>query len=54
MPSPVAEIPAAASADAERHFAARFTFETDCWDVHASLQAGATDFVLLDLSLIHI
>ncbi|MCD2171974.1 rhodanese-like domain-containing protein [Rhizobium sp. C4] len=49
MPSPVAEIPAAASADAERHFAAKFTFEADCWDVHASLQAGALDFVLLDV-----
>ncbi len=49
MPSPVAEIPAAASADAERHFAAKFTFETDCWDVHASLQSGAEDFVLLDV-----
>jgi rhodanese-related sulfurtransferase len=49
MPSHVAEIPAAASADALRHFAAKLAFETDCWDVHASLGAGASDFVLLDV-----
>lgn len=49
MPSPVAEFPAAASADAERHFAARLTLETDCWDVHASLQSQPLDFVLLDV-----
>jgi rhodanese-related sulfurtransferase len=30
------------------HFAAEFSFETDCWDVHDSLSKGA-DFVLLDV-----
>ena len=49
MPSPVAAIPAAAPEDAIAHFAAEFTFETDCWDVHASLDSGAGDFVLLDV-----
>lgn len=49
MPSAVAQIPAAASPEAERHFAARLTFETDCWDVHDSLRQGATDFVLVDV-----
>lgn len=49
MPSPVAAIPAAPSADAERHFAARLAFETDCWDVHAAMESGARDFVLLDV-----
>ena len=49
MPSPVAEIPAAASADAERHFAAKLGFETDCWDVQASLRSLADDFILLDV-----
>jgi rhodanese-related sulfurtransferase len=49
MPSHVADIPAAASAEALRHFAAKLAFETDCWDVHASLAAGASDFVLLDV-----
>ena len=49
MPSPVAAIPAAAPEDAIAYFAAEFTFETDCWDVHASLDSGAGDFVLLDV-----
>lgn len=30
------------------HFAAEFSFETDCWDVHDALSKGA-DFVLLDV-----
>ncbi len=47
--SHVTDTPAAASADALAHFRARLTFETDCWDVHASLAAGADDFVLLDV-----
>lgn len=33
---------------AKAHFAAEFTFETDCWDVHDALTKGA-DFVLLDV-----
>jgi rhodanese-related sulfurtransferase len=49
MPSRVAQIPAADSAAAEAHFAASFTFETDCWDVHAALSEGHADFVLLDV-----
>ncbi|GAA5175972.1 rhodanese-like domain-containing protein [Niveibacterium umoris] len=49
MPSHVAATPAASPADAVRHFAARLGFETDCWDVHASLAEGAQDFVLLDV-----
>lgn len=49
MPSHVAAVPAAPSAEAEAHFAAEFRFETDCWDVHDSLAHGATDFVLLDV-----
>lgn len=48
-PSPVAEIPAADSAAAQVHFSAAFRYETDCWDVHASLAAGAADFLLLDV-----
>jgi len=49
MPSSVAECPAASSATATAHFAARLSFETDCWDVHSSLAAGADDFVLVDV-----
>ncbi len=48
MPTAVTAIPAAPSAEARAHFAAEFTFETDCWDVHDSLSKGA-DFVLLDV-----
>jgi rhodanese-related sulfurtransferase len=48
-PSIVASIPAAPSQHAWRHFTDLLAFETDCWDVHASLEAGATDFVLLDV-----
>ncbi|MGE0726384.1 MAG: rhodanese-like domain-containing protein [Alphaproteobacteria bacterium] len=48
-PSAVAETPAAPAAIAGAHFASRLALETDCWDVHASLQAGARDFVLLDV-----
>jgi len=48
MPTDVTAIPAAPSAIAEAHFAAEFTFETDCWDVHDALDRGA-DFVLLDV-----
>ncbi len=36
--------PAAAAA----HFAARLAFETDVSDVHAALETGGPDFVLLD------
>jgi rhodanese-related sulfurtransferase len=48
MPSHVTAVPAAPAAEAEAHFAAEFSFETDCWDVHDAL-AGEPDFVLLDV-----
>ena len=48
MPSAVTLVPAAPSALAEAHFAAEFSFETDCWDVHEATQQGA-DFVLVDV-----
>ena len=48
MPTAVTTIPAAPSDLAKAHFAAEFTFETDCWDVHESMTQGA-DFVLLDV-----
>ena len=43
----VSEIPAAPSATAAAHFAARLSLETDCADVAAAMQAGEVDFVLL-------
>jgi rhodanese-related sulfurtransferase len=48
MPTSVSTVPAAPSDLARQHFAAEFTFETDCWDVHDALGKGA-DFVLLDV-----
>lgn len=48
MPTAVSAIPAADSASAQAYFAAKLALETDCWDVHDSLSAGA-DFVLLDV-----
>jgi rhodanese-related sulfurtransferase len=48
MPSPVSEIPAAPPALAAGHFAGKLAFETDCADVHAALQRGDADFVLLE------
>jgi len=46
--NPITQVPAASSEEALRHFEARFTFETDCADVHAAFEADATDFVLVD------
>lgn len=48
MPTDVTVVAPAPSHLAREHFAAEFTFETDCWDVHESLSKGA-DFVLLDV-----
>jgi rhodanese-related sulfurtransferase len=49
MPSPVAAIPAAPSADALAHFESEFAFETDCSDVQHAFATGQVDFVLLDV-----
>lgn len=43
----VSEIPAAPSAVAAAHFAARLSLETDCADVAAAMGADEVDFVLL-------
>lgn len=49
MTSLVTGIPAAPPAAARRHFEARLTFETDCWDVHHAITTGRKDFVLIDV-----
>jgi rhodanese-related sulfurtransferase len=49
MKSNVAAAAAADSAAAAAHFESKLSFETDCWDVHDALSAGAPDFVLLDV-----
>jgi rhodanese-related sulfurtransferase len=47
--SPVTEIAAADSKDAQEHFERLLSFETDCWDVHAAITGGHSDFVILDV-----
>lgn len=49
MSTSVMATPAAAPEDALRHFESRLGFETDCADVHTSMQADARDFVLVDV-----
>jgi len=49
MPSPVAETPAAPSAQAIAHFEGTLAYETDCWDVNHAMTTGQRDFVLLDV-----
>lgn len=49
MTSPVTQTPAAPSEDAVAHFAARLTFEADCWDTHDAMKQGVQDFVLVDV-----
>lgn len=48
-PSLVCQYPAASADTAIDWFSQRLMLETDCSDVHSALQAGATDFVLLDV-----
>ena len=49
MKNSVTEVAAAHPTDALAHFAAKFAFQTDCWDVHAALQSGHPAFLLLDV-----
>ena len=49
MKSLINEIAPAPSHIARAHFDAMLGFETDCWDTHASLAAGADDFILVDV-----
>ena len=46
---PVTAIPTASAKDAQAHFEALLTFETDCWDVHAELGNPERGFVILDV-----
>lgn len=46
--SVVLRIPAAQPEMAATHFYSRLTFEADVADVHADIEAGAADFVLVD------
>lgn len=49
MTTPVTEYPAAHPNAALQHFKNMLTFETDCWDVHESLQSPDRDFILVDV-----
>lgn len=44
----VLRVPAAEPEKAVAHFYGRFTFEVDVADVHADIEAGVADFVLVD------
>lgn len=46
----VTQTPTATPADAAQHFGSLLAFETDCWDVHASMEGGNPDFVLLHVN----
>ena len=45
----VTQTPAAPSDAASAHFEAKLTFETDCWDVHATQDREDRGFVLVDV-----
>jgi rhodanese-related sulfurtransferase len=47
--SQVTAFPPASSDDALRHFESRLGFETDCWDVHHSIENDVANFVLIDV-----
>lgn len=49
LASPVSAVAPASSVDAEAHFRGLLSFETDCWDVNASMAADRVDFVLVDV-----
>ena len=48
-PTLVTGVPAADPAPAAKHFAGLLSLETDCWDVHETIEEGIADFVLLDV-----
>lgn len=47
--SPVTAVPAASAEEAADHFGSLLAFETDCWDVHDSIESGKKDFVVVDV-----
>ena len=49
LANPVLETSAADPARAAEHFSGLLEFETDCWDTHAALAAGAAGIVVLDV-----
>ncbi len=47
--SEVTRFPVAPPETALAHFQSRFSYETDCADVHSAIENGDIDFVLLDV-----
>ena len=47
--NPVTAIAPAEPDAALAHFSSLLRFETDCWDVHEAMRAGAGDFTLVDV-----
>jgi rhodanese-related sulfurtransferase len=47
--SNVSSLAAASPADAVAHFSRLLSLETDCWDVHETMDGEKADFVLLDV-----
>ena len=47
--SPVTQVAAASPDETRAHFEALLRLETDCWDVHVSLNGDPRGFVLLDV-----
>jgi rhodanese-related sulfurtransferase len=45
----VLETPVASPEEAQKHFAAKLTVETDAWDVKTDLERGRSDFVVIDV-----
>jgi len=45
----VLETPARSAAEAQEHFAAKLTVETDAWDVKTDLERGRTNFIVIDV-----
>lgn len=44
----VLEKPAGSPAEAQKHFAAKLTLETDAWDVKTDMERGRSDFIVVD------
>lgn len=44
----VLETPAASPEEAQQHFAAKLTVETDAWDVKTDLERERSDFIVID------
>ena len=47
--SAVLAVPAAVPSEAQRHFSARLSFETDCTDVSKDVKAGSVPYTIVDV-----